>query len=145
MKTATLRTAGFRRHLLACVAASALAGNSIAPALTAETTTTTPIKHVIVIIGENRTFDHIFATYQPVKNGETVWNLLSQRIVKPDGSPGTNYGKALQYQGDDLNKYELTPPKQPYVVLPPALVGGPSTPYVCELLTPPITTGTSCP
>ena len=26
--------------------------------------TTTPIKHVIVIIGENRTFDHVFATYQ---------------------------------------------------------------------------------
>jgi phospholipase C len=24
--------------------------------------TTTPIKHVIVIIGENRTFDHLFAT-----------------------------------------------------------------------------------
>jgi hypothetical protein len=27
--------------------------------------TASPIKHVIVIIGENRTFDHIFATYQP--------------------------------------------------------------------------------
>ncbi len=27
--------------------------------------TTTPIKHVIVIIGENRSFDHVFATYQP--------------------------------------------------------------------------------
>jgi phospholipase C len=25
--------------------------------------TRTPIKHVIVIVGENRTFDHIFATY----------------------------------------------------------------------------------
>jgi len=27
--------------------------------------TTTPIKHVIVIIGENRSFDHVFATYVP--------------------------------------------------------------------------------
>ena len=27
--------------------------------------TTTPIKHVIVIIGENRSFDHVFATYNP--------------------------------------------------------------------------------
>lgn len=27
--------------------------------------TRTPIKHVIVLIGENRTFDHIFATYVP--------------------------------------------------------------------------------
>ena len=28
-------------------------------------TTATPIKHVIVLIGENRTFDHVFATYVP--------------------------------------------------------------------------------
>jgi len=28
--------------------------------------TASPIKHVIVIVGENRSFDHIFATYQPV-------------------------------------------------------------------------------
>ena len=27
--------------------------------------TTSPIKHVIVIIGENRSFDHVFATYVP--------------------------------------------------------------------------------
>jgi phospholipase C len=38
----------------------------------------TPIKHVIVIIGENRSFDHVFATYVP-KKGEKVWNLLSRR------------------------------------------------------------------
>src|ERR1700676_2348557 len=31
--------------------------------------TESPIKHVIVIIGENRTFDHVFATYQP-KHGK---------------------------------------------------------------------------
>ena len=40
-----------------------------------ESGTMTPIKHVIVIIGENRTFDHIFATYEPVGNGETIWNF----------------------------------------------------------------------
>jgi phospholipase C len=33
--------------------------------------TATPIKHVIVIIGENRTSDHVFATYQP-KRREAV-------------------------------------------------------------------------
>ena len=27
--------------------------------------TTTPIKHVVVIIGENHTFDNVFGTYQP--------------------------------------------------------------------------------
>jgi phospholipase C len=30
----------------------------------------TPIKHVIIIVGENRTFDHVFATYKP-KTGST--------------------------------------------------------------------------
>jgi len=29
--------------------------------------TQTPIQHVIVIIGENRTFDHVFATYKPTR------------------------------------------------------------------------------
>jgi phospholipase C len=106
-----------------------------------DSATLTPIKHVIIIIGENRTFDHIFATYAPVK-GETVFNLLSQGIVNADGSPGPSYGAALQYQAYDNSKYQLTPPKTPYVMLPPALVGGTSTPYVCEGLG--ITTGTSC-
>jgi phospholipase C len=146
MKSTTLKRAGLRRTLLACVAVGALAGSSIAPAVAGgDTATTTPIKHVIVIIGENRTFDHIFATYQPVNKGERVWNLLSEGIVNADGSPGPNYGKALQYQGNDTTTYQLTPFKQPYATLPPALTGGPSTPYVCQLLTPPITTGTSCP
>ncbi|MGA7634095.1 MAG: phosphoesterase, partial [Terriglobales bacterium] len=42
--------------------------------------TASPITHVIVIIGENRSFDHVFATYQP-KHGETVNNLLSEGII----------------------------------------------------------------
>jgi phospholipase C len=33
--------------------------------------TRTPIEHVIMIIGENRTFDHVFATYTP-QSGQTV-------------------------------------------------------------------------
>jgi phospholipase C len=59
--------------------------------------TATPIKHVIVLIGENRTFDHTFATYQP-KNGESVANLLSNGIVNPDGSPGPNSAAATQFK-----------------------------------------------
>ncbi len=93
-----------------------------------DSATLTPIKHVIIIIGENRTFDHVFATYAPVNKGETVMNLLSQGIVNTDGSPGPSYGAALQYRAFDTKKYNLTPPKTPYVVLPPALVGGTSTP-----------------
>ncbi len=47
--------------------------------------TTSPIKHVIIIIGENRSFDHVFATYVP-KKGQTVDNLLSKGIVNADGT-----------------------------------------------------------
>ena len=97
---------------------------------------------MIVIIGENRTFDHVFATYEPVNRGETVLNLLSQGIVKADGSPGPNYGKALQYHGSDTTAYQLAPMKAAYATLPPALTGGPATPYPAQDLG--ITTGTSC-
>jgi phospholipase C len=61
--------------------------------------TTTPIKHVIVLIGENRTFDHVFATYQP-KNGESVGNLLSKGIINSDGGPGLNAAVATQNQAN---------------------------------------------
>src|SRR6266566_1344440 len=52
--------------------------------------TITPIRHVIIIVGENRTFDHIFATYKP-KADESVNNLLSEKIITESGAPGMNY------------------------------------------------------
>ena len=67
--------------------------------------TTTPIKHVIVIYGENRSFDHLYATYQP-KTGETVNNLLSEGIVNADGTPGPNSRQATQYQATDTTPFE---------------------------------------
>jgi phospholipase C len=59
--------------------------------------TVTPVKHVIVLIGENRTFDHLFATYVP-KSGDSVSNLLSKKIINADGSPGRNFSQAAQFQ-----------------------------------------------
>jgi len=59
--------------------------------------TDTPIKHVIVLIGENRTFDHLFATYVP-KGGESVKNLLSEGIINADGTAGPHFSKAAQFQ-----------------------------------------------
>jgi phospholipase C len=58
--------------------------------------TATPIKHVIILIGENRTFDNVYGTYVP-KHGQTVWNLLSRGIVNADGSPGPNKDAAEQF------------------------------------------------
>ncbi len=96
--------------------------------------TVTPIKHVIVIIGENRSFDHVFATYQP-PNGQTVWNLLSQGIINANGTPGTNFNAATQSAATDMqpaDTFLLSPPKSafPGGVLPAPLVGGPSDSYV---------------
>ena len=96
--------------------------------------TTTPIKHVIVIIGENRSFDHVFATYVPPKKGETVNNLLSEGIIKADGTPGPNFAKAAQKAATDMppDLFILSPLKAefPGNVLPAPLVGGPTDSYV---------------
>jgi phospholipase C len=91
---------------------------------------TTPIKHVIVIIGENRSFDHVFATYKP-REGETVSNLLSKGIVNANGKPGPNYSLSAQFSALDSTTadngvYSNSPQsKSIYGVLPPALAGGP--------------------
>jgi phospholipase C len=91
--------------------------------------TRTPIQHMIVIIGENRTFDHVFATYKP-KNGESISNLLSKGIVNEDGTPGPNFSLASQSSAIDTNAdgYQMSPSSNTrYSVLPPALAGGYST------------------
>src|SRR6516165_1124444 len=90
--------------------------------------TVTPIKHVIVIVGENRTFDHIFATYKPVSR-DSVDNLLSKGIINADGTPGPNYSFANQYSADatDSSLFQLAPKnKTLYGHLPAPLNGGPT-------------------
>jgi phospholipase C len=114
-------------------------GNSFAagasPALqpSRDKDTATPIKHVIVIVGENRSFDHVFATYVP-KKGQRVWNLLYEGIVNADGTPGRNFSKAEQLAANDTSSdgYLLDPPKNTFSgsVLPAPLVGGPTDSYV---------------
>jgi phospholipase C len=93
--------------------------------------TTTPIKHVIVIIGENRTFDHLFATYQPVNKNETVLNLLEEGIVNADETPGPNYSKAAtQYQAQNYTTYEISPSKSGvYSTLPAPIASGGPPPF----------------
>src|ERR1700727_3937746 len=110
-------------------------GASVASAATpqtaADTETASPITHVIVIIGENRSFDYVFATYKP-KHGETVNNLLSEGIITLDSNknaiPGPNFNQAQQLFATDTDTFLLTPPTQefPSNVLPAPLVGGPS-------------------
>ena len=94
----------WKRQAAAKVSVLALVAQSMTPAFAAaqdnSAKTNTPIKHIVVIIGENRTFDHVFATYKP-KQGERVDNLLSRRIINEDGTPGPNYFLASQWSAVD--------------------------------------------
>jgi len=93
----------------------------------------TPIQHVIVIIGENRSFDHVFATYVP-KNEQRVWNLLSEGIINADGTSGPRFSQYQQSAATDQtpDPFLLSPPKTtfPGNVLPAPLTGGPKTSYI---------------
>ncbi|MGA2476794.1 MAG: alkaline phosphatase family protein [Candidatus Sulfotelmatobacter sp.] len=87
----------------------------------------TPIQHVIVIFGENRSFDQVFGTYVP-RDGQTVHNLLSEGIVDANGAPGPNYKKAHQYSATDSTVYSIDPGgKTLYQYLPAPLTGGANT------------------
>src|SRR5450759_4409581 len=104
--------------LFQAVPASA-AGLNISQGLhQADPHTSTPIKHVIVIIGENHTFDNVFGTFQP-DSGQSAFNLLSQGIVRCSGKFGRNVQLAAQQQATDTTTYSLTPQKTgPYATLP---------------------------
>jgi phospholipase C len=110
-----------------------------------DSATATPIKHVIVIIGENRSFDHVYATYVP-KEGESIHNLLSERIIKLDANkhavPGPNFKQAQQLFATDTDSFLLSPPTEeyPHDILPAPLVGGASGPYGYFSSTPPCPT-----
>jgi acid phosphatase len=70
--------------------------------------TATPIKHVVVIIGENHSFDNVFATYRP-PDGQKIRNLLSEGIVTADGGFGPHAARASQLTATDTTTYSLTP------------------------------------
>ena len=79
--------------------------------------TASPIKHVIVLIGENRGLDHTFGVYKPKGKGETISNLLSKGIVNEDGTPGPNFAQAQQYSVATQNSFYIGAPaasKSPY-------------------------------
>jgi phospholipase C len=75
-----------------------------------EVKTESPIKHVIILIGENRGTDHTFGVYKPKGRGQTISNILSKGIVNEDGSPGPNFSLAQQFL--------VTPQPQYYVGAP---------------------------
>src|ERR1700749_5262288 len=53
--------------------------------------TESPIKHVIILIGENRGTDHTFGVYKPKGRKQTISNILSKGMVNAAGTPGRNF------------------------------------------------------
>ncbi|PRC92298.1 alkaline phosphatase family protein [Solimicrobium silvestre] len=95
--------------------------------------TTTPITNVIVVIGENQTFDAVFGTY-PAPQGQTVNNLLSEGIINADGTPGPNFNLALQNQGATQTTYSINPTRSvAYATLPQPLQIGELTSSLATL------------
>ncbi|HJU16257.1 MAG TPA: alkaline phosphatase family protein [Stellaceae bacterium] len=96
--------------------------------------TRTPIKHVLYIIGENRSFDHVFGTFTPSR-GQAVRNLLSEGIVDVDGRPGANFARAQQWQASGAGAYSIHPKRtSPYPSLPPPNTdSAPTRPYFSSL------------
>src|SRR5215813_6591550 len=81
--------------------------------------TETPIEHLIVVIPENRSYDHTYGTYVP-RHGQSVSNILSKGIVNADGTPGPNFAAAAQFTVPPQPAFYIgAPAKTPYATLPP--------------------------
>jgi phospholipase C len=100
----------YKLALGACMMALAAADLACAADAAKTVPTASPIKHVIIIIGENSSFDHAFATYVPKHKDEGVWNLMSRGIVNADGSPGVNFTHAQQFSVAAQPQYYIHPP-----------------------------------
>lgn len=85
--------------------ATALTGGAVGAQ---ESETRTPVKHLIIVVGENISFDNLFGTWEP-KSGAKVHNLLSERIVNRDGTPGAEFEKAIQRRAQVRDAYAVTP------------------------------------
>jgi phospholipase C len=116
---------------LTCTATTLPAYSADPDAATDQLHTATPIKHVVVVIGENRSFDHVYGTYVP-KSGDSILNLLSEGIVRADGSSGRHFSAAKQFTTSGQTSYFIGVRKKnktAYTTLPdPTLGGAPNVP-----------------
>lgn len=81
--------------------------------------TVTPIRHVIVIVGENGRFDHVFATYR-APSGDKVTDPRSAEIINADASPGPNVSGVLPNQVADTTTDRIAPTKTGPYARPPS-------------------------
>jgi acid phosphatase len=80
--------------------------------------TASPIQNIIIVVGENHTFDNVFGAYLP-RPGQTIWNLRSQNIIDDDGTLGRNFRLARQQTANPKGVYTLNPARTgAYATLP---------------------------
>ena len=105
---------------LAGLALAALTACTCSSAALSSDIVISPLRHVIVIVGENHSFDNLFGAYRPdPRSGQSVTNLLSEGIISSDGMPGPHFGKAQQWQAIVEDKYSIAPSHTaPYARLP---------------------------
>jgi phospholipase C len=94
----------------AACAAALLVGVSHGAALAQNS----PIRHVIVVVGENHTFDNVFGGYLP-RPGQTISNLRMLDIIDDNGKPGRNISLAQQR----MAKATIVNGKPVYSINPP--------------------------
>ena len=99
----------------AIAAATAMTLLPASPTLAQSSSTTTPIKHLVVIFQENVSFDHYFGTYPNATNpaGEPAFHARSNTPVVNGLSP------ALLTKNPNLN-----PANGPGATFPPGPVAG---------------------
>jgi len=73
---------------LAALTATTFLTTLAAPSIADTTSTQTPIKHVVIIFGENESFDHYFGTYPVAENPQI--QPLEPRFVAADDTPSAN-------------------------------------------------------
>ncbi|AHI23337.1 phospholipase C [Corynebacterium vitaeruminis] len=108
-----------RKGLSLCAAAATCAASMLAGAgaASAEDSTATPIKHVVVIYSENISFDHYFATYPNAANtaGETMQgsNAPAPSFTAKADTPKVNNLETANLLGDanpnSVKPFRLTP------------------------------------
>jgi phospholipase C len=100
-----------RQCLLLCLIASLVAGPVTTPAAFAgNVPTATPIKHIVIIFNENRSFDHYFGTYPNAKNpaGEPAFHPMKN-------TPTVNgFSNALLNTNPNLNPANGTGAANPF-------------------------------
>src|SRR5580704_15852165 len=100
-----------RQFLSVLLAAAIIAAPVLTPAANAaDAKTATPIKHIVIIFGENQSFDHYFGTYPTAKNPPD-----EPRFVPAPNTPTVNgFGNALLNNNPNLNPANGTGAANPF-------------------------------